>query len=77
MITNHYTVSIKSDDLSRGYVIDRRVHKFDQGRPNFITSATISFIPKGNQPILDNVLQDNIITVNKGGKTYGNKRYYP
>ena len=73
MIANHYTVSIKSSDLSRGYVIDRRVHKFDQGRPNFITSATISFIPKGNQPILDNVLQDNIIklntvphTINKG-----------
>lgn len=64
MIANHYTVSIKSSDLSRGYVIDRRVHKFDQGRPNFITSATISFIPKGNQPILDNVLQDNIIKVN-------------
>lgn len=64
MIKNHYTVSIKSSDLSRGYVIDRRVHKFDQARPNFITSATISFIPKGNQPILDNVLQDNIIKVN-------------
>ena len=64
MIANHYTVSIKSSDLSRGYVIDRRVHKFDQVRPNFITSATISFIPKGNQPILDNVLQDNIIKVN-------------
>ena len=63
-VANHYTVSIKSSDLSRGYVIDRRVHKFDQGRPNFITSATISFIPKGNQPILDNVLQDNIIKVN-------------
>ena len=63
-VQNHYTVSIKSSDLSRGYVIDRRVHKFDQGRPNFITSATISFIPKGNQPILDNVLQDNIIKVN-------------
>lgn len=63
-VKNHYTVSIKSSDLSRGYVIDRRVHKFDQGRPNFITSATISFIPKGNQPILDNVLQDNIIKVN-------------
>lgn len=31
---------------------------------NFITSATISFIPKGNQPILDNVLHDNIIKVN-------------
>ena len=64
MIKNHYTISIKSDDLSRGYVIDRRVHKFDQTRPNFITSATISFIPKGNQPILDNVLQDNIIKIN-------------
>lgn len=70
-VKNHYTVSIKSSDLSRGYVIDRRVHKFDQGRPNFITSATISFIPKGvnqgqqgNQPILDNVLQDNIIKIN-------------
>ena len=63
-VINHYTVSIKSSDLSRGYVIDRRVHKFDQARPNFITSATISFIPKGNQPILDNVLQDNIIKVN-------------
>lgn len=63
-VSNHYTVSIKSSDLSRGYVIDRRVHKFDQARPNFITSATISFIPKGNQPILDNVLQDNIIKVN-------------
>lgn len=63
-VANHYTVSIKSSDLSRGYVIDRRVHKFDQARPNFITSATISFIPKGNQPILDNVLQDNIIKVN-------------
>ena len=63
-VMNHYTVSIKSSDLSRGYVIDRRVHKFDQTRPNFITSATISFIPKGNQPILDNVLQDNIIKVN-------------
>lgn len=63
-VQNHYTVSIKSSDLSRGYVIDRRVHKFDQTRPNFITSATISFIPKGNQPILDNVLQDNIIKVN-------------
>lgn len=63
-VANHYTLSIKSSDLSRGYVIDRRVHKFDQGRPNFITSATISFIPKGNQPILDNVLQDNIIKVN-------------
>lgn len=63
-VKNHYTVSIKSNDLSRGYVIDRRVHKFDQTRPNFITSATISFIPKGNQPILDNVLQDNIIKVN-------------
>lgn len=63
-VKNHYTVSIKSNDLSRGYVIDRRVHKFDQSRPNFITSATISFIPKGNQPILDNVLQDNIIKVN-------------
>ena len=63
-VQNHYTVSISSSDLSRGYVIDRRVHKFDQSRPNFITSATISFIPKGNQPILDNVLQDNIIKVN-------------
>lgn len=63
-VSNHYTLSIKSSDLSRGYVIDRRVHKFDQTRPNFITSATISFIPKGNQPILDNVLQDNIIKVN-------------
>ena len=63
-VANHYTVSIKSSDLSRGYVIDRRVHKFDQTRPNFITSATISFIPKGNQPILDNVLQDNIIKIN-------------
>lgn len=63
-VLNHYTISIKSSDLSRGYVIDRRVHKFDQARPNFITSATISFIPKGNQPILDNVLQDNIIKVN-------------
>lgn len=63
-VANHYTVSISSKDLSRGYVIDRRVHKFDQTRPNFITSATISFIPKGNQPILDNVLQDNIIKVN-------------
>lgn len=63
-VKNHYSISIKSSDLSRGYVIDRRVHKFDQGRPNFITSATISFIPKGNQPILDNVLQDNIIKVN-------------
>ena len=63
-VYNHYTVSIKSSDLSRGYVIDRRVHKFDQTRPNFITSATISFIPKKNQPILDNVLQDNIIKVN-------------
>ena len=50
--------------MSRGYVIDKRVHKFDQTRPNFITSATISFIPKGNQPIIDNVLQDNIIKVN-------------
>lgn len=64
MIANHYTVSIKSSDLSRGYVIDTRVHKFDRTRPNFITSATISFIPKGNQPILDNVLQDNIIKIN-------------
>ena len=64
MIANHYTLSIKSSDLSRGYVIDRRVHKFDQKRPNFITSATISFIPKGKQPILDNVLQDNIIKIN-------------
>lgn len=63
-VKNHYTVSINSDDLSRGFVIDRRTHKFDQGRPNFITSATISFIPKGNQPILDNVLHDNIIKVN-------------
>ena len=63
-VMNHYTVSIKSSDLSRGYIIDRRVHKFDQARPNFITSATISFIPKRNQPILDNVLQDNIIKVN-------------
>ena len=63
-VAHHYTVSIKSNDLSRGYVIDRRVHRFDQTRPNFITSATISFIPKGNQPILDNVLQDNIIKVN-------------
>ena len=63
-VVNHYTVSIKSSDLSRGYIIDRRVHKFDQARPNFITSATISFIPKRNQPILDNVLQDNIIKVN-------------
>lgn len=63
-VSNHYTVSIKSDDLSRGYVIDRRVHRFDQSRPNLITSATISFIPKGNQPILDNLLQDNIIKVN-------------
>lgn len=63
-VANHYTVSISSKDLSRGYVIDRRVHKFDQARPNFITSATISFIPKGNQPILDNVLQDNIIKIN-------------
>ncbi len=63
-VNNHYSISIKSSDLSRGYVIDRRVHKFDQTRPNFITSATISFIPKGNQPILDNVLQDNIIKVN-------------
>ena len=63
-VANHYTVSISSKDLSRGYVIDRRVHRFDQTRPNFITSATISFIPKGNQPILDNVLQDNIIKVN-------------
>lgn len=63
-VANHYSLSIKSDDLSRGYVVDRRVHKFDQTRPNFITSATISFIPKGNQPILDNVLQDNIIKVN-------------
>lgn len=63
-VANHYTVSISSKDLSRGYVIDRRVHKFDQTRPNFITSATISFIPKSNQPILDNVLQDNIIKVN-------------
>lgn len=63
-VANHYTVSVRSNDLSRGYVIDRRVHRFDQTRPNFITSATISFIPKGNQPILDNVLQDNIIKVN-------------
>lgn len=63
-VANHYTVSIKSDNLLRGYVTDKRVHKFDQLRPNFITSATISFIPKGNQPILDNVLQDNIIKVN-------------
>lgn len=63
-VLNHYSLSIRSDDLSRGYVIDRRTHKFDQTRPNFITSATISFIPKGNQPILDNVLQDNIIKVN-------------
>ena len=51
MIANHYTVSIKSSDLSRGYVIDRRVHKFDQGRPNFITSATISFISAINSEI--------------------------
>ena len=63
-VENHYTVSIKSDNLLRGYITDKRVHKFDQLRPNFITSATISFIPKGNQPILDNVLQDNIIKVN-------------
>ena len=31
---------------------------------NFITSATISFIPRGSTPILNNVLQDNIIKVN-------------
>lgn len=63
-VSNHYTVSIKSDDLSRGYVIDRRSHKFDQARNNFITSATVSFIPKQGIPILNNVLEDNIIKVN-------------
>ena len=50
-VSNHYTVSIKSDDLSRGYVIDRRSHKFDQNRNNFITSATVSFIPKQGIPV--------------------------
>lgn len=63
-VLNHYSVSIKSDDLSRGYVIDRRTHKFDMNAANFITSATISFIPKKGLPILNNVLQDNIIKVN-------------
>ena len=63
-VKNHYTVSISSKDLSRGYVIDRRTHKFDMNAANFITSATISFIPKNGIPILDNVLQDNIIKVN-------------
>lgn len=63
-VINHYTLSIKSADLSHGYVIDRRSHKFDQNRNNFITSATVSFIPKQGIPILNNVLEDNIIKVN-------------
>ena len=63
-VLNHYSVSIRSNDLSRGYVIDRRTHKFDINAANFITSATISFIPKNGVPILNNVLHDNIIKVN-------------
>lgn len=63
-VLNHYSVSIRSNDLSRGYVIDRRTHKFDMNAANFITSATISFIPKNGIPILNNVLHDNIIKVN-------------
>lgn len=63
-VLNHYSVSIRSNDLSRGFVIDRRTHKFDMNAANFITSATISFIPKNGVPILNNVLQDNIIKIN-------------
>lgn len=63
-VLNHYSVSIRSDDLTRGYIIDRRTHKFDLNAANFITSATISFIPKNGKPILNNVLHDNIIKVN-------------
>ena len=74
-VSNHYTVSIKSDDLSRGYVIDRRSHKFDQNRNNFITSATVSFIPKQGIPILNNVLEDNIIKVNTTPHTISKGSY--
>ena len=74
-VSNHYTVSIKSDDLSRGYVIDRRSHKFDQNRNNFITSATVSFIPKQGIPILNNVLEDNIIKVNTISHTISKGSY--
>ena len=74
-VSNHYTVSIKSDDLSRGYVIDRRSHKFDKNRNNFITSATVSFIPKQGIPILNNVLEDNIIKVNTTPHTISKGSY--
>lgn len=74
-VSNHYTVSIKSDDLSRGYVIDRRSHKFDQNRNNFITSATVSFIPKQGIPILNNVLEDNIIKINTTPHTISKGSY--
>lgn len=74
-VLNHYSVSIKSNDLSRGFVIDRKTHKFDMNAANFITSATISFIPKSNQPILDNVLQDNIIKVNSASFTINKGSY--
>lgn len=74
-VSNHYTVSIKSDELSRGYVIDRRSHKFDQARNNFITSATVSFIPKQGIPILNNVLEDNIIKVNTAPHTISKGSY--
>lgn len=74
-VSNHYTVSIKSDDLTRGYVIDRRSHKFDQNRNNFITSATVSFIPKQGIPILNNVLEDNIIKVNTTPHTISKGSY--
>ena len=74
-VSNHYTVSIKSDDLTRGYVIDRRSHKFDQNRNNFITSAAVSFIPKQGIPILNNVLEDNIIKVNTTPHTISKGSY--
>lgn len=63
-VKNHYTISLKSSDITDGYFIDRKTRKFDQFNSNFITSCTVSFVPKNGQPIIHNIIQDNRIKVN-------------
>lgn len=63
-VKNHYTISLKSSDITQGYFVDRHTRKFDQFASNFITSCTVSFVPKNGMPIINNIIQDNIIRVN-------------